>query len=647
MDGNRISSIYREIILAVGLRRTYFLLAVVAALASIICLSSVTTGKLELFFLDCFSRLEMHQTRPDPRILIVGVDAESLAKITRRWPWPREIFSELLKKIHSGQPAFVILDILLQHPEQSDGGIGDRLLSQTIREMGNLGMVSIFEEVETRIGVVLNRFRSAPEFRKTANVEGFAWAVIDGDGYVRSFILNDDRMDEESLVAKVSRILGPGKPDPRGENDTVTGGPPPRKSFISFPPLDDSYPEVSACEVLADAISPETFRGKIVIIGGTAPVLHDYHQTLLGVTSGPEILAATLDTLLRKREKTELSGLKWRAALMVAGFLSALLLTNYCRSYYFLKSLIFEGVFFLGAGLLFWFGRVAIPVTPFFLAFSGVILSVIVMESLSNFITIQSSKVEGEASREIQKGFFPPTRVTFGEYSIFSFNLPCEDVGGDYCDVEKLDEKNLFFLMGDVSGHGFPAAMVMTMAKTSLQIMRQMGAFTILGFVDHFNQLLRDFLKRKRMMTAILGTLDFSNHIISLSHAGHLFPLVISSGGEIKEISARTVPLGHQRQTSSNLSIVTLNPGDSLLLYTDGITEAINWRGEGYGYPRWYEFLRRFVPKHGKDGDINGILEDLKTHVGGKPFDDDITVMLIKRFTETETLDSKEHSGTC
>lgn len=606
-----------------GYRRTAFFVLLCLSTLSFLALSSTTNMGLELMFKDSFLRWNIQRTRPDPRILLVAVDNESLLRIPQRWPWPRAVFSRLIEAISKAGARFILIDILFLHPDPSDNGKGDQMLARTLEQSGNIGLVSLIEELETKDGLTIRHSRSFPEIRRKASLEGFARSIIDSDGKVRSFVFHDRRLEEDALVYEMARELSSTSFTLATDSEILT------KRFISFPAPHDPYPFVSAGDILDGNFAPELFKGKIVVLGATAEALHDYHSTILGVMSGPEILAATLDTLLKGEVRQEKSGLGWRLGSMALGLLAVLLL--YGRTRMLLKGVMVWGCGYLVCGLSFLSLQCYIPLAPFSWTLFGSIVGILSLEGLLNILKLQTSKAEGEAARIIQRELFPSPVMTVGDYVIRTLNIPCEDVGGDFCDVQVIDEKTVFFLLGDVSGHGVSAALVTAMAKTSIEILRQARVFSASAFLFHFNELLKNQLKKKRMMTAILGTIDISRHDVNVHFAGHQFPLLMRSDGTIGELAEKSNPIGIAKKPVFPELVLSLQPGESLIIYTDGIVEATNWDGTEFGYERWIASLKKSIPELPVSADLSSLLGDVRKHVQGKPFGDDVTILVMQR----------------
>ena len=584
------------------------------------------TDWLDRFLRDSAQAVGMRFREATPNLAIVCIDAETLETVPGRWPWPRAEFARLLRKLGEGKPRFIVFDILLQHLDGEKPSAGDEDLAATMRNLGNVALVSNVEQSLTPLGLQIRHFRNHSFFREAAQIEGFVWGVIDPDNQIRSFILRDSRLGLESCVSQVAHRV---KPDVRlweGLSGDVVQCP------IAFARNGGGIPSMSAGDLLKGEIPTGLLRDRIVLVGVTAPILHDFHRTVLGIVSGVDVLASELDTLVSGRGGfiegnmsirlgVSLLGLLlgaismawegWLAAIGSVGCLSLVLLT----------------LLAVGETLFLHF-----PVAPLAVSWGYSSIAVLGLRGFLEFLRSQFASVEGKAAALVQQQIFPLEEWSSAAgYRCRGFCLPCDETGGDYFDFIPLSNGSLFFLIGDVSGHGFSAAMITTMAKTVTQILAQEGRLTPEVAHETFAKAFSHLLRRKRMMTMLLGHLDVKSHEISLAFAGHLPPLLIRKDGQFNEISCPSIPFGFSEKPPLLMKKFFFPPGASFVLYTDGITEALNWDDEIFTFPRWYESLSKAVPKLAPGSDPAELLSDLLAFTDGRPFADDVTILLLQR----------------
>jgi hypothetical protein len=188
-----------------------------------------------------------------------------------------------------------------------------------------------------------------------------------------------------------------------------------------------------------------------------------------------------------------------------------------------------------------------------------------------------------EVAKSVQETLFPTQELRVGDFRVYGSCVSAAQVGGDYLDYRTAPSGRISFFLGDVSGHGIAAAIVMAMVK---------GVFTYSDFsadplagMPLLNQVLTSSVKRKKMMTALLGSLDPETGDILMANAGHVNPLFIRNG-EARYLESWGKPLGVSHRFTANPIPVHLDPGDYLLLMTDGIPEATGPNGAQIGYEK-------------------------------------------------------------
>jgi len=625
-EKNHLRLIWTQFIILLGKRRAYLIATLIPLSWFILGIFHQASSWLDYALLDFVQRAGMYYRAPHPDIQIVAIDTETLDSIKYRWPWPRSELARLLEIIRAGNPKFLIMDILLQHPDLGDEGKGDQALEKVIKDIGHVGLVSLVEETTTSSGLKLQQFRNLKIFRQAATLEGFVWAVVDGDGRIRSFVCKDERIEVESCVWQAAKKLDPNLPPPPLTEKGIA------RSLISFAKKDGGIPHIRAIDLMNGAIPASALKDKILVLGVTAFILHDHHQTLRGLTPGAEILAYTLDTLLRRQTARQLNDFYSRFFSAAFGGLSGLFLFYFLRKYLYLTS--FVSMLAITTGGLFAcdFLRVFPPFAPMILAWSFTALSIFIANTFLNFLAVQFVKAEAIAAGRIQSLFFPHDRwISPQGYSCQGFCIPCEEVGGDYFDIIPQKDGSMLFLISDVSGHGFSAALVTTMAKTVTSLLDSWEQLTPVNLLLTFNTIFYRLLHKKKMMTVFVVHLDPVKNIISMISAGHLPAVLVNSTGKTQEIGHPSWPLGMRENYKQKVIEMPMNPGDSLVLYTDGIVEALNWEDKQFGYDEWLASLGRIIPTFSDDTDLNEILTDVHTHACGRPFTDDVTLLMLRR----------------
>ncbi|HEY3026240.1 MAG TPA: GAF domain-containing SpoIIE family protein phosphatase [Pyrinomonadaceae bacterium] len=243
---------------------------------------------------------------------------------------------------------------------------------------------------------------------------------------------------------------------------------------------------------------------------------------------------------------------------------------------------------------------------------------------------IEKKRLEGqlEVARQVQLELLPASDPVLEGFDISAYNFPTEEVSGDYYDWVRIHDDEIGVVVADVSGKGVPAALLMAFLRASLR------AATHIGYSPHIsmskvNYLLWESIERNQFVTAFYGLLDASNRTLAYTNAGHNPPLLMDAEGNARFIDRGGVPLGMFRDTRYYEYYLTIEPGQLLLLYTDGVTEANNPDGQEYGTDRLVRALKdsRHLPARAL---IDFIQHDVLEWTSGLGATDDITFFVIK-----------------
>jgi sigma-B regulation protein RsbU (phosphoserine phosphatase) len=256
-------------------------------------------------------------------------------------------------------------------------------------------------------------------------------------------------------------------------------------------------------------------------------------------------------------------------------------------------------------------------------------------EYISNLAetTAAKERIESELkiARTIQMSFLPKKFPPFPERSemdIYATLIPAKEVGGDLYDFFLLDGDHLFFSIGDVSGKGVPAALFMAVTKTLMKGMaeRDLSPSDLLEAVN--GELCRDN-DTSMFVTIFCGVLDLKTGRLRCTGAGHPAPVLVRSKGEPEPLTiGQGFLLGALEGVAYKTTEIVLAPGDLLLLYTDGVTEAQNTNREFYGEER----LRRIAALRTEGGPsalVDAVVADVRSFAGEAPQYDDITLLAI------------------
>lgn len=256
--------------------------------------------------------------------------------------------------------------------------------------------------------------------------------------------------------------------------------------------------------------------------------------------------------------------------------------------------------------------------------------------------TAAKERIESELkiAQNIQRSFLPKRFPPFPErteFDIYAELLPAKEVGGDLYDFFLLDSRRLFFTIGDVSGKGVPAALFMAVSKTLIKGVAEqhLSPSQVLTKVNH-----ELYVDNEQMMfvTVFCGILDLETGELQYTNAGHLPPLLFRGprGNAWVELP-KGVLLGISENPVYETRTLTLGPQDVLVLYTDGVTEAMNPGQELYGEERlwaWGEGHSGVSPK----GLVEGLIGSIQQFAGGEPQSDDITVVALQYRAKRESI---------
>jgi len=190
-----------------------------------------------------------------------------------------------------------------------------------------------------------------------------------------------------------------------------------------------------------------------------------------------------------------------------------------------------------------------------------------------------------EAARAIQFQLVPAPSFSQGEVQIHCHMRPANTVGGDYYDIIPLAENRLGIVVGDVSGKGMPAALLMTMLQGSLRTLISAG-FRGEILLEKMNRYLVANTPENKMVTLFFAELDTTTGDLSYINAGHNSPLILRADGAVQSLDSNSLVLGLLPQASFVTDHARFQAGDRLLVYTDGIVEASNKHDEEFGEER-------------------------------------------------------------
>lgn len=248
--------------------------------------------------------------------------------------------------------------------------------------------------------------------------------------------------------------------------------------------------------------------------------------------------------------------------------------------------------------------------------------------------TAAKERIESELkiAHDIQIGILPKIFPPFPEkkeLDIYATLQPAKEVGGDFYDFYFVDEEHLCFTIGDVSGKGVPASLFMAVTHTLLKAKASSG-FDPNQIMTQVNLDLCDEKQVNMFVTAFLGILNISTGDLVYCNAGHNLPYILTHNHEIKQIEkSKTLVLGVFANFLYSTKELRLNPGESIFLYTDGVTEATNSQAQLFEEARLVEVLQQHLSSSSEEL-TKHVLAAVHNFEADAPQTDDITIVAIR-----------------
>jgi phosphoserine phosphatase RsbU/P len=354
-------------------------------------------------------------------------------------------------------------------------------------------------------------------------------------------------------------------------------------------------------------------------------------SNVLAAAAGPVIagLAAGLVYMANKRE--------------IISVKSAVIFTIIVESFVSALALIIRIAGGSTSGVMTILLNVAIPMIV--LTTVAVAIFSVIVHNLINEKKIQKEKetLEREMARkdaeltiaaEIQQSFLPGIIPQIEGFEIAGTNIPAKEVGGDFFDVVPFEvipfnKKCMGVMIADVSGKGVPAALFMALSRIVIRVSATMFS-TVSEVISFANPIISRDSQTGMFVTVFYGVLDNEKHTLAYVNAGHNPPLVFREGSdEPEELSATGIAMGALEDAPYEQGEVTVNSGDILILYTDGVTEAVNDQNEMFEIPRLISTVLENRDRSSKEM-IQAIISAVNTFSQKQPQYDDITLMIVK-----------------
>jgi phosphoserine phosphatase RsbU/P len=267
-----------------------------------------------------------------------------------------------------------------------------------------------------------------------------------------------------------------------------------------------------------------------------------------------------------------------------------------------------------------------------FQIWGGLLMLVVLLLELADRVIM---KRDLEIAKDIQAWLLPGAPLRIPGYQIAYATRPANTVAGDYYDVilrpgQASSDDRVLFVVADVAGKSIPAAMLMATFQASLRTLSSSRAplAELVAGLNHYA--CSNSQGGSRFTTAFLAELDPATGDLTYVNAGHNAPILRRGSGAVEKLEVGGIPMGIFEDASYQVATIRLGGGDYLVIFTDGVVEAINAKGDEYGEAELIRLVhRRFAAAPSEL--LRGLLEELNAFVGNTPQHDDMTCLLLKR----------------
>jgi hypothetical protein len=248
---------------------------------------------------------------------------------------------------------------------------------------------------------------------------------------------------------------------------------------------------------------------------------------------------------------------------------------------------------------------------------------------------------ELEVARELQQGLLPRAAPDVDGYGFVFSSATANTIGGDYYDFLPVADGRLALVIGDASGHGIAAGLVMAIANATLQLALDLDPSPA-AVAALVNRALFRTGGQRAFMTLFYGVLEPASGRLDYICAGHPYPILRHGNGDIEELGSGSLPLGLRLDAAPSIGQATVAPGDTLMLYTDGIPEALDPHGRSFGF----ETMRQLLEPGGSPREVyDRVVGSLRRFEAGTPAADDRSLVVIARDQQAEPDGERKDPG--
>jgi sigma-B regulation protein RsbU (phosphoserine phosphatase) len=248
---------------------------------------------------------------------------------------------------------------------------------------------------------------------------------------------------------------------------------------------------------------------------------------------------------------------------------------------------------------------------------------------------LEKQRIEDQlkVAREVQSGLLPEAPPRLPGYDVAAVNLPSQAISGDYYDYVPLDGDRLGFVIADVSGKGIPAALIMATFRAALRTeMRRLKSLPAVA--ARLNGVVLEFRDAARFVTAVCGVLETTSGRVSYVNCGHNPPLLLRGTGGSERLRRGGAALGLFPRERFKAGTTFLEPGDSLVLYTDGVVEPEDEHETEFGDERLETVIRAAAGQPASEA-LRSVIQATQAFSGRDRYDDDFTLVVVHRLAGT------------
>ena len=572
-----------------------------------------------------------------PDIMVIGIDEHTLNELGFFHQWSRPLMAEAIEILNTYEdmrPAVIAINILYTEP----GLIPeyDDALIKAAADAGNVVLASTLVfgfDPDTLTAVDIPLSHQRPFYPLGEYVRhGLVNATFDRDGVVRNALLRfpfgGDMIYSFALeVAGMSIGIAPDELAPQEINETLI-------RFAGKPGSIGDFFTFSFSDIFSNDFDPAWTTDAIVMIGAYSTGMMDHYPVPIDheiAMYGVEIHANVVQQIL---EGEFIARIPQRSILLMVAFL--LVATMFVSEFLSIR-LTFVVLLITGAGYLFFaqwmFARgYLFPLLAPPLALILVFVYQLIYRHV--LLTEERKRIAAELgiAAQIQFEMLPNASQVFPNtkgFDIHATMIPAKEIGGDFYDFFHIGDDKIAVVVADVSGKGVPAALFMVVAKTLLKSTSLEGKAPNEVF-ETVNDLLCENNETGMFVTAFMGVFDISTGKFTYVNAGHNPPLIRRATGDYEMLQTEPcLVFAIMEGMAYTQNEIMLSEGDTIYIYTDGVTEAANLSGELFEEPRLLEVVNKYKTCGVKDFLAN-IESEISFFAGKAEQADDITMLVLK-----------------